>query len=197
MFDEDFNVKHEIIESTGMIYKLQGSKYVQSNINDIYRRAEEYLKKGKKVLFTGTPCQIEGIKSYLRKEYKDLFTQDIICHGVPSPRVWKKYKDYRMKKDKEIPLSIQFRNKDFGWKIYNMRFKYSKKEYKNNQLTDLYMRAFLQNISLRDSCYNCKFKKYNRLSDITLADFWGVQNLLPEIDDDKGVSLVIINSDKR
>ena len=154
------------------------------------------MKQDRFVLFTGTPCQIEGLKQYLRKDYEKLYTQDLICHGVPSPIVWEKYLEYRNKMDKEVPNKISFRNKDNGWKIFNMKFEYHNKTYKENQHKDIFMQAFLKNVSLRDSCYNCSFKKKNRVSDITLADFWGIQNILPEMDDDKGTSLVIVNSKK-
>lgn len=195
-FDEEYNVVHEYIEKKEDLEKLRGSKYVQSSINDTYKRTKEFLENNRYVLFTGTPCQIEGLKKYLQKDYKKLYTQDIICHGVPSPKVWKKYLEYRKNKDKQKPQNISFRNKDNGWKLFNTKFEYSKFEYKQNQNEDIYMQAFLKNTSLRNSCYNCSFKKKNRVSDITLADFWGIENVLPEMDDNKGTSLVIVNSNK-
>jgi len=195
-FDEDFNVKHIKVENIEDLEKLRGSKYVQSSIGETYKQAKENLNKGIKVLFTGTPCQIEGLKLYLQKDYDNLYTQDIICHGVPSPIVWKKYKEYRKKKDREEPLDISFRNKDNGWSHFNTLFQYKNKQYKKTQYEDLFMNVFLQNISLRDSCYACSFKKYNRNSDITLADFWGINNIIPKMNDDKGTSLVVINSEK-
>ena len=196
-FDKNFKVNHIRIEKIEELDKLRGSKYVQSDIGDTYKQAKKYLQDGKKVLFTGTPCQIEGLYKYLQKEYENLYTQDIICHGVPSPKVWEVYKKYRESKDNNDIKKISFRNKDNGWKLYNLKFEYENGEnYKKNQNEDLYMKVFLQDISLRDSCYDCRFKKYNRISDITLADFWGINNILPEIDDNKGISLVIINSEK-
>ena len=169
---------------------------MQSSINDAYKKAKEFLEKDRYVLFTGTPCQIEGLKKYIQKDYEKLYTQDIICHGVPSPKVWKKYLEYRESEDKEKPQNISFRNKDNGLKLFNIKFEYLKSKYKQNQNKDIYMQAFLKNTSLRDSCYNCSFKKKNRISDITLADFWGIENVLPEMDDNKGTSLVIVNSIK-
>ena len=195
-FDNEFNVKHIMVEKVEDLEKLRGSKYVQSDIGDTYKKAKECLEEGREVLFTGTPCQIEGLKTYLRKDYENLYTQDIICHGVPSPKVWNKYKEYRENKDKDIPINISFRNKDNGWQYFNLKFLYNKKEYKRNKIEDLFMKSFLQNMSLRDSCYACSFKKYNRLSDITLADFWGIDNILSELNDNKGISLVIVNSEK-
>lgn len=197
ILDDSFKVKHAVITNKDDLYKLRTSKYVQSEIGDTYKVAEEYLKSGKKVLFSGTPCQLNGLKSYLGKEYDNLYTQDIICHGVPSPLVWEKYKEYRKKIDKQEPININFRNKDTGWKLFNLKFKFSDyREYKKNQYEDLFMQAFLRDACLRDSCYNCSFKEKDRKTDITLADFWGIENIKPEINDDKGLSLVIIHTEK-
>lgn len=195
-FNEKYEVYHTYIENENELEKFRGSKYLQSSINDTYKKTQEFLENGKYVLFTGTPCQIEGLKSFLRKDYDKLYTQDIICHGVPSPKVWNKYFQFREKEDRDKPKKISFRNKDGGWKLFNMKFEYSNFEYRKNKIEDIYMQAFLRNTSLRDSCYNCSFKKKNRISDITLADFWGIENILPEMDDNKGTSLVIVNSEK-
>lgn len=200
VFGASFNEKHEVyhtyIENKNELDKFRGSKYLQSSINDTYKKAQEFLKNGRYVLFTGTPCQIEGLRTFLREDYDKLYTQDIICHGVPSPKVWNKYLQFREKEDRDKPKKISFRNKDGGWKLFNMKFEYSNFEYRKNEIEDIYMQAFLRNTSLRDSCYNCSFKKKNRISDITLADFWGIENILPEMDDNKGTSLVIVNSEK-
>lgn len=195
-YDQEFNVKHIIINNINDLKLLQTSKYVQSDIGDIYVRVKELLTEDKYVLFTGTPCQIEGLNAFLGKKYDKLYLQDIICHGVPSPLVWKKYLKFRLKKDKESPININFRNKDNGWKKFNLKFQYTSKVYKNNQTKDYYLLAFLKNVILRDSCYDCSFKKKNRVSDITLADFWGVEKILPDLFDDRGTSLTIINSKK-
>lgn len=195
-FDNDFNVKHEFIQDKEQLKEFRGSKYVQSNIGDTYKKTKEFLEKQKYVLFTGTPCQIEGLYAYLQNDYKKLYTQDIICHGVPSPKVWSKYLKYRKEVDNAILKKIEFKNKDDGWQNWNLKFSYEKKAYKNSLNNDIYVQAFLKNISLRDSCYNCNFKKKNRISDITLGDFWGIQNVNPKFGDNQGTSLVIINSDK-
>lgn len=195
-FTNEFMVEHIYVEKEEELYKLRGSKYLQSIIGDSYKQVKKFLEEGRYVLFTGTPCQVEGLMAYLNKKYEKLFTQDIICHGVPSPKVWKRYLEYRKIEDAEEPLEINFRNKDNGWKNYNLKFRYKEHEYKNNQSMDKYMQAFLKNVSLRESCYNCSFKKINRLSDITLADLWGIEKINPEMFDDKGTSLVIVNSEK-
>ena len=196
MFDEDFNVYHSYIEDEKDIYKLQGSKYVQSNIGDSYKDVRKFLEEDRYVLFTGTSCQIEGLYEYLMKDYKKLYTQDIVCHGVPSPKVWQAYKNYLINKNKEKINSYSFRNKDNGWNKYQTKVLFEKKKYEKTYNEDLYMKAFLRNTCLRDSCYNCKFKNEYRNSDITLADFWGVSKVMNEINDNKGVSLVLINSQK-
>ena len=194
MFDNDFSVVHGKITSIDELTKLRKSKYVQSIIGDTYKEAKELLDNGKLVLFTGTPCQIEGLYSYLKKEYDNLYTQDIICHGVPSPKVYKKYLKYISNNDNV--KNVEFRNKKYGWKDNHIAVDTNHVKYTCSNSKDIYIKAFLQNLSLRESCYNCSFKKKNRLSDITLADFWGIQNVLPEFDDDKGTSLVIVNSER-
>lgn len=196
-FNDNFDVVHSFVEKKNDLKLFRGSKYVQSQIGDCYIKTKEFLENDRYVLFTGTPCQIDGLYLYLQKDYNKLYTQDIICHGVPSPMVWKKYKDYRKKIDKDIPKNIDFRNKDNGWKKFNLKIQYNEtNSYKKEETKDMYMKAFLSNLSLRPSCYNCNSKSYNRKSDITLADFWGINYVLPKMDDNKGTSLVIVNSEK-
>lgn len=194
-FNENFEVIHTFVEKKDEIYKLQGSKYVQSNLLDSYSKVKEFLLNDRLVLFTGTPCQIEGLLSYLNNNYKNLITQDFICHGIPSPKVWSIYKNMQGI-NKEITSEITFRAKTKGWQDFSMKIIQKNKEYDCSHSNDYYMKAFLNDLCLRESCYQCNAKKYNRLSDITLADFWGVQEINPKINDDKGLSLVIINSEK-
>ena len=195
-FDKEFNVVHSYIDNKKDLYKFQCSKYVQSEIGDTYRKAKELLDNDKYVLFTGTPCQIEGLYKFLRKDYDKLYTQDFICHGVPSPRVWRKYLKETNNKYKEQPKEISFRSKDNSWQDFELKILYKNNVYRNTQGKDTYLRAFLNDICLRDSCYKCNFKKKNRVSDITLADFWGIDNIDKSMNDDKGTSLVVVNSDK-
>lgn len=195
-FDDEWKVKHIEIDKKEDLVKLQTSKYVQSTIGDTYKKAKQYLDDNKMVLFTGTPCQIEGLQTYLQKDYNKLYTQDIVCHGVPSPKVWKKYLEFRRKQDAAQPVRINFRQKDNGWNLFELLLQYNNSSYKTNHNDDLFFKAFLGNACLRDSCYNCSFKKMNRLSDITIGDLWGIENIAPEMNDDKGTSLVIVNSIK-
>ena len=194
-FNENLEVEHSYVELKQDLEKLRGSKYVQSRIGKTYEQAKHLLKSGRKVLFTGTPCQIDGLKSYLGKSYDNLLCVDIVCHGVPSPEVWRKYVDYRQERAGSAVQRISFRRKDDGWKRFSVLFLFKNNtEYLKTLDKDLYMKAFLKDVCLRPSCYACEFKTIHRQSDITLADFWGVQNMLPDMDDDKGTSLIFVNS---
>lgn len=195
-FDNNFNVVHTYAEKEDELTKFMGSKYTQSIIGNNYKKVKEFLEEDRYVLFSGTPCQIEGLKNFLKKDYDKLFTQDIVCHGVPSPNVWQKYLKYMKNKNNETIKSVNFRNKDHGWSKYQTKILFDTKIYNEEHPNNLYMKAFLNNLCLRDSCYNCSFKKKYRESDITLADYWGIDNLHPDINDDKGVSLVVVNTKK-
>lgn len=175
------------------IRRFQGSKYVQSDIGTTYIQAEEALKKGRYVLFTGLPCQIEGLRSYLNREYEKLYTIDLICHGVGSPGIWEKYlKVFHHKKN---IYSINFRNKDKGWDPVQFVIQYDDgKEYRPSPLADYYEYGFNNNVFLRSSCYACKFKGINRNSDFTIGDAWGVKSYAPRFKDNKGCSLIFIHS---
>ncbi len=195
MSDNCRSVRHISVDSIDDLYKLRGSKYVQSDISDSYILVKKYLDNGKTVLFSGTPCQIEGLLGFLGKNYDNLICVDLICHGVPSPKVWGKYVKFVEKNTTSETESVSFRSKRYGWHKYSLLFSFKDKTEKINILPDdLFMKSFLSDICLRPSCYSCKFKKLSRKSEITLADFWGVERLIPEIDDDKGVSLVIVHS---
>ncbi|MHB1391560.1 MAG: Coenzyme F420 hydrogenase/dehydrogenase, beta subunit C-terminal domain [Clostridia bacterium] len=196
-FDEKFNVVHGCAETIEEAKEFMGSKYVQSKIGDAYKEAKRFLEDGKLVLFTGTPCQIGGLKAVLNKNYDNLICQDIVCHGVPSNKMWKRYVAFREESAGSYARRIAFRRKNEGWKQFSVSFIFQNDiEYCKNISQDIYMQMYLKNICLRPSCYNCHFKTLNRQSDITLADFWGVQNVLPEMDDDNGTSLVLVNTIK-
>lgn len=195
VFDEKFNVKHIKINKLQDIELLRGSKYVQSKIEDIFKFIKNDLKNNKLVLFTGTPCQVVGLQSFLQKKYDNLILMDIVCHGVPSPLVWQRYINELKQNYKQDIKIIHFRDKSTGWKTYSVKFLFDKYEYKNISFKDIYMKGFLNDIYLRPSCYNCNFKGIKRISDITVADFWGIENILPKMDDDKGTSLIVIHSE--
>lgn len=195
--EDSKSVSHISVQTLEELELLRGSKYVQSKIGNTYSQVKAFLEKGEKVLFSGTPCQISGLYAFLNKEYENLFTCDLICHGVPSPLVWGKYVDLQEKKAASKTRRTFFRHKKYGWKMYSIQFIFENcTEYIQIINDDLYMRGFLANLYLRPSCYDCKFKGTKRPSDITLADFWGVENVCPEMYDNKGTSLLILNSEK-
>ena len=193
-FDDEFMVYHTSVANKVDLAKLKGSKYLQSRIENTFMEAKVALDNGIKVLFTGTACQIEGLKKYLGRQYDNLMTVDILCHGVPSPKVWRSYLKEREKEIGNIKY-INFRNKSTGWKRYSIEILGdNSKEYKKEFFRDSFLRLFLGNISLRESCYACKFKGLSHPSDITLGDCWGIGKYIPEMDDDKGTSVVLIHS---
>ncbi|WP_162302512.1 Coenzyme F420 hydrogenase/dehydrogenase, beta subunit C-terminal domain [Acetivibrio mesophilus] len=195
-FDEDFAVQHIKIDKLEELWKLQGSKYLESCIGNSFNEAEQFLKQGRTVLFSGTCCQIEGLKHFLGCEYDNLFTIDVLCHGVPSPKVWKRYWSEKNKLYGK-GQSVSFRDKENGWKQYDVKFTFENdKVYKESAYKNPYMKLFLNDICLRLSCHDCKFKSLNRLSDITLGDSWGIEKYKPHMDDDKGTSVVLIHSEK-
>lgn len=222
-FDENWEVCHDYTVTVEGLEFFRGSKYVQSRIENSYRRAKEFLNKGQKVLFSGSPCQIAGLHRYLGKQYDNLLAVDFICHGVPSPKVWRKYLEEIIKNAykgtagknivsqslKVMPeiTGINFRDKRAGWKKYSFTVTLAEvtDEGKQNLVSrslifsqDPYMKAFLSDLILRPSCYQCPAKRGRSESDITIADWWGVKEYpdKEKIDDDKGLCIVLLNSEK-
>lgn len=219
-FDKDWSVVHGHVETKEGLSAFRGSKYVQSKIGSSYQEAEQFLKAGRKVLFSGTPCQIAGLKRFLRKEYDNLLTVDFICHGVPSPGVWRQYlkeETARQCGRKNSVLSrsihesdtliegISFRDKTLGWKKYSFALVLSTtngsgEKYSFCSRTPLnrnpFMRGFLSDLYLRPSCYNCPARALSSGSDVTIGDFWGIESVMPEIDDDRGTSVVMVHTSR-
>ena len=162
----------------------------------VYPDVKEKLEAGRIVLFTGTPCQVSGLKSYLKKDYQNLYLIDNVCHGAPQQSIWKEHLA-ELTEGKTVE-SISFRDKLNGWQHYQLVIRYADgTEYNVDHDQDLYMRGFIDNITLREACFHCKFKGVEtRQSDITLGDLWGVWDFLPKMFDDKGTSLLFINSEK-
>lgn len=179
-FNNDYEVEHICIKSKSDLWRLQGSKYVQSDIELSYKEISQYLSQNREVLFVGTPCQTEGIYNYLgNKKNDNLILVDILCHGVPSRKVWRKYLKYRELTDGDKPDRIYFRNKDISWKSFSMKFEYAnkrKRTYSKSLNEDMYLRGFLRNLYLRPSCYNCAFKSLYRNTDLTIGDFWEIKD---------------------
>ncbi len=186
-------VRHIKVENLEDLEKLRGSKYVQSALGDSFSSCKEMLENGRIVLFSGTPCQIGGLKSYLGKEYENLYTVDIICHGVPSPLVWKKYVE---EESAASPItSVSFRCKSAGWKNFRFRIERKNGDFSEEDVWhNPFVAGFLSNLYLRKSCYECSFKLLHRCSDMTIADFWGVDKIMPELYDDLGTSLLFIHN---
>ena len=195
-FDNDWNVCHSTAEDKLELERLCGAKYVQSKIGLAYQQVKKELEKKRWVLFVGTPCQAEGLKAYLKKEYEKLLLVDLICHGVPSPLVWKRYVN-RWQEGNKMIQSISFRSKNISWERFSLKILYSNgNEYKICLDKDLYMQGFLQDLYLRPSCHACRFKKEHRVSDFTIADFWGVDKVITGMNDHKGTSLVLLHTNK-
>lgn len=188
-------VTHIIVDNKKELYRLQSSKYVQSDTIDSYVLVESELKKGRTVLFSGVPCQVSGLRNYLRTEYTNLITVDIICHGVPSPLLFKKYIAWLESKYGEHIESFDFRDKSDGWGLQYLAKTKTKTKTKSALLDPFYYH-FLKGSIYRECCYRCKYATPKRVSDLTLGDYWGIKKEHPEFDSIEGVSCVLINTDK-
>ena len=197
------SVQHVCARSEEEIGPMRGSKYVQSEIGDTYTSVRRALKEGRPVLFTGTPCQTAGLLSFLGQKPKDLFLVDFICHGVPSPMVFSQYLDSIERREHSKVVSFSFREKDRGWHASGLqmgtrvRLEDGREIRKAPALKDTYMNGFLEDIYLRPSCYRCRFKTIPKWSaDITIADFWGIDRVMPQMNDGRGTSLLLIHSEQ-
>ena len=199
-YDEKLNIFHKIIDNNSKdeLKKMVGSKYVQSDMGTTFSKVKELLEKGKMVLFSGTPCQVEGLLLYLGKEYDNLITVDVICHGVPSQKLWKIYANLKEKKYNSKIKSFNFRNKTYGYHSGSMKLVFANgREYYGSARTDEMLKSFFTEISSRPSCYECKFKKMHHKSDFTIFDCWSASKLNKNIkDDDKGYTNLFINTRK-
>ncbi len=197
-FDNTFrSVRHIAVQTLQDLYKIQGSKYVQSHVGSSYQMVKCFLDMGKLVLFSGTLCQIAGLKAFLHKDYRNLYLVDVVCYGVPAPSVWSEYLDVLENKYNGKVTGVSFRDKRKGWSNYVISIKFDNgKEYVNSRVKDPYMRGFLHDCYLRPACYKCNFKGLSRATDITLGDLWGIEHIAPELNDEKGTSLVMISSEK-
>lgn len=193
-FDEKWLVKHVAVNNIEALQTLRGAKYLQSDINQTYRDVKKHLLNDEWVMFTGTPCQVNGLYSYLGKDYDKLLMVDIICHGTPSPKVWKAYLDSLTNSEVR---DVFMRDKGVSWEDYRLNIKVSNGEdIVISAKKCIYMKGFLQDLYLRPSCYACTSKGDVRSSDLTIADFWGINNVVPSINDHKGISLVVVHSRK-
>ena len=196
IYNEEMLVEHTITNKLEDIEKLRQSKYIQSDLKNIFSEIKDLLEQNRMVFFVGTPCQVASLYKYLNKNYENLITMDFICLGVNSPFVYKKYLSNLEKKYQSKVVSVQFRNKYFGWKNSHTKIVFESGEaYYGHILKDPFYKGFIGKKSLyfRESCYNCSFKDFPRHADISLGDFWGVKK---KYDEDKGTSVVMLNSKK-
>ena len=198
IWDEKQRAIHVVTNDMKTLAKMQGSKYVQSKLGETYRTIHKLLHNdNKKILFVGTPCQVAGLKSFLGRDHDNLFTIDIICHGVPSQKMFKQYLAWQKKKLKEDITEFDFRCKTkSGWGMFGKMQLSSKKEININSIYDPYIGNFLQCNTYRESCYSCKYASKDRVGDLTLGDYWGILKEHPEFYSSKGVSCVLVNTDK-
>lgn len=195
-YDERLVVSHIEVTDTAGREKLQSSKYVQSDLKNCYSQAKKRLSEGRIVLFTGTPCQIAGLYAFLGGDRANLYTVDLICHGVPSPKFFKKYLEYQNKQMAERIIYFNFRSKDKrGWGTQYLSKTKTKTKTKTLSL-DRYGKHFMDGDCYRESCYQCAYANIERVGDLTVGDFWGIVKSHPDFYSPKGVSSVFVNTDK-
>lgn len=196
-YNENLVVKHIGINNINELYRLQSSKYVQSNTENTFVEAKSLLDEGKQVLYSGTPCQIAGLKSFLKRDYEKLITVDLLCHGVPSPEMFRKYIVWLNKKLGKT-LEYNFRSKESqGWgNTYKAKVKTENKIKFFSCNLDPYYINFAKESTYREYCYSCKFSNEHRVGDFTIGDYWGIQKFHPDFFDERGVSVLMVNSHK-
>lgn len=194
---ENHCVQHILVEKEKDLKLLQGSKYIQSTVGYSYLRIKEYLNNKRFVLFSGTSCQVAGLLSFLGKDYNNLLCVEVICHGVPSSKLWKKYIDYVENKENKKIENVYFRSKKYSWNDFGVSINYLKQKEKFNfSFEDPFFRMFNSNLCLRPSCYDCKFKGLHTKADISLGDFWNIENIDASYNDGRGLSVVLLNNNK-
>mgnify|MGYP004501953803 CR=1 FL=1 len=197
--DDSYYVMHKIAKTKSECRFFCGSKYVQSDVNSTYTQARDYLKQGKIVCYSGTPCQIAGLKKFLGKSYENLITVDVVCRAVPSPFVWSKYVELFKNKYGDKIDRFRFRDKVYGYSYSTMSV-YMKKDagirdYHRGIESDLWLRMFFSGLIIRESCNNCPYRN-DHVSDFTIWDCFTIRDVVPEMDDDKGTTRMKINSQK-
>ena len=196
-YDECFRVVHICAENAHELDRLRGAKYAQSDLTGIFKDVKKRLDVGQQVLFSGTPCQVLGLKTFLRKNYDNLLTADLVCHSVPSPLAWEKYLQH-ISGEKQLS-AVNLRCTDTGWSRYRYsnRFDFADGSHRmDGSGESLYMKLFVGGYITRPSCQHCPAKGHARVSDLTLGDFWGIWDIAPELDNDRGVSLVLAHTEK-
>ncbi|MBE6937875.1 MAG: (4Fe-4S)-binding protein [Ruminococcaceae bacterium] len=196
-FDGAESVAHVRVDTLEALPMIFGSKYLQSELRDTLRQVKSDLNLGKTVLFSGTPCQTAGLHGYLGREYDGLICVDTICHSVPSSKAWRNFVRSSEQNSGSKVVRANFRDKRKSWKDYCLCLTHEDgSETVLASASNLYMKAFINGLSTRESCYNCRFKGQSRLSDITLGDFWGVEDVCPAQCNERGTSIVLVQSEK-
>lgn len=196
-YDGAMVVTHHRAETKNQRNAMRGSKYIQSDATGIYRQVREDLQSGRKVLFSGTPCQVAGLKAFLGRDYENLICVDILCHGVPNPKLWQDFVSHLEKRYGKKLRDYSFRDKTVSWNRYSARLTFEDGSAEgNNPLTGSYIELFRYDVCLRPACTRCPYTCTNREGDITVGDFWGVEKALPEVDTAGGVSAVMVRSPK-
>jgi ferredoxin len=194
-FADDLTLSHSMVEHWEDYQRFRGSKYLQSQIGKSYVEVQKQLENGRLILFSGTPCQVAGLQAFLGKGYDNLVTCDLVCYGVPSPKVFAKYRLWREQQYGAPTRKITFRDKSLGWKTYCVAFLFENDaKYREVATKDPFIQGFLKNLYLRPSCHDCRFSRLPRIADLSLGDFWGVAAHHPEWDDDQGTSLILVNT---
>lgn len=194
-YDDEWNAVHKIIDKKENLQLIQGSKYLQCKAdNETFKSIRKELQSGRRVLYAAMACQVEALKSFLRKDYENLYTIDLICMGIPSYIVWQKY--IKAFFAGETIKSVNFKEKSIGWDSFCFRVDTDKRTFKERGMQNLYLRSMFLSWNMRPSCFNCPFKNAERISDFTLADAWGVYKSTPQINDNKGLSSVVVHSSK-
>ncbi len=198
IYNKEWLVEHYISKDIKDLERLRSSKYLQSDMQDNFRQIKKLLETNNKVLICGSPCQISGLYNFLNKDYENLYTLDFICRGMNSPKIFKGYIQALERKYKSEVINIKFKHKIHGWHNFSTKIDFKNgKTYIGGRYEDSYMIGYLKyNAFMRPSCYDCKFKELPRKSDITLADFWGIEKINPKLDQNKGTSMILINSNK-
>lgn len=193
-YGDGFYVCHKRAETKEQRDEFRGSKYVQSDLNNTFLYIKNDLIDNRTVLFSGTPCQVASLNSFLGKDYENLITVDLLCHGTPSNKIWLDYINVIEKTNRRRVVNVNFRDKTDGWHRPKTKIVFEGDQPKKTKGEQAFFQLFIPNFISMPACHNCKFRSFRRPGDITLGDFWGIENGMPDFDDNKGVSLVLVNS---
>ena len=197
VFDDHFHVKHIVSNTQKDLYRMMGSKYAQSDMGMCFRQIKTLLDEGKNVLFTGCPCQVAGLRTYIGRKHPNLLLVELICHGIPSDHMLQTYIGMQERKYGARLKEMEFRNKEKGWHNSSVRMEFENGRVHSEPMTfDTYMQGYFRGVTLKESCFSCQFRGFKSGSDLTIGDLWGAEISIPDMDDNNGLSAVIVNSEK-